>query len=108
MTPNALLAAARSGDQARLVAIFGPGSEELISSGDAVQDKNAGDAFVKRYGVMRRSRNLGDGTQILLVGADNFPFPIPLKKIPAEPMVLRHSVRGERCLVVELAETNSP
>ena len=81
---NALLAAARSGDQTQLVAIFGPGSKELISSGDAVQDKNAGDAFVKRYGVMHRWRNLGDGAQILLVGADNFPFPIPLKKNPAD------------------------
>ena len=81
---NALLAAARSGDQTQLVAIFGPGSKELISSGDAVQDKNAGDAFVKRYGVMHRWRNLGDGAQILLVGADNFPFPIPLKKNAAD------------------------
>jgi len=77
---NALLAAARSADQAELVAIFGPDSKELISSGDAVQDKNAGDAFVKRYDVMHRWRNLGDGAQMLLVGADNFPFPIPLKK----------------------------
>ena len=77
---NALLVAARSGDQTQLAAIFGPGSKELISSGDAVQDKNAGDAFVKRYEVMHRWRNLGDGAQILLVGADNFPFPIPLKK----------------------------
>ena len=77
---NALLAAARSGDQAELLAIFGPDSKELISSGDAVQDKNSGDAFVKRYDVMHRWRNLGGGAQMLLVGADNFPFPIPLKK----------------------------
>src|SRR5260370_6171549 len=29
---------------------------------------------------MHRWRNMPDGAQILLVGADNFPFPIPLKK----------------------------
>ena len=63
-----------------LLAIFGPDSKELISSGDAVQDKNAADAFAARYGVMHRWRKLADGAQILLVGADNFPFPIPLKK----------------------------
>jgi hypothetical protein len=77
---NALLAAAKSGDQNALPAIFGPDSKELIYSGDSVQDKNAADAFVARYGVMHRWRNMPDGAQILLVGADNFPFPIPLKK----------------------------
>jgi hypothetical protein len=77
---NALLAAAKSGDQNALLAIFGPDSKELIFSGDPVQDKNTKDAFVAGYGVMHRWRNMPDGAQILLVGADNFPFPIPLKK----------------------------
>jgi hypothetical protein len=77
---NALLAAAKSGDQAALLAVFGPDSKEVIFSGDAVQDKNAANAFVTGYGVMHRWRKMPDGSQILLVGADNFPFPIPLKK----------------------------
>jgi hypothetical protein len=77
---NALLAAARSRDQTAALAIFGPDSKEIIFSGDAVEDKNAADAFVERYGVMHRWRKLTDGAQILLVGADNFAFPIPLKK----------------------------
>lgn len=77
---NALLAAAKSDDQNALLAIFGPDSKELVYSGDSVQDKNAADMFVAGYGVMHRWRNMADGAQILLVGADNFPFPIPLKK----------------------------
>ena len=77
---NALLAAAKSGDQNTLLAIFGPDSKEVIYSGDAVQDKNAASAFVTEYGVMHRWRKMPDGSQILLVGADNFPFPIPLKE----------------------------
>ena len=77
---NALLAAAKSGDQNTLLAIFGPDSKEVIYSGDAVQDKNAASAFVMEYGVMHRWRKMPDGSQILLVGADNFPFPIPLKE----------------------------
>ena len=77
---TALLAAAKSDDQNALLAIFGPDSKEVIYSGDSVQDKNAVDAFVAGYGVMHRWRNMPDGAQILLVGADNFPFPIPLKK----------------------------
>ena len=77
---NALLAAAKSGDQNALLAIFGPDSKEVIYSGDAVQDKNIATAFAAGYGVMHRWRNMPDGTQMLMVGADNFPFPIPLKK----------------------------
>lgn len=77
---NALLTAAKAGDQNALLAIFGPDSKAVLFSGDPVQDKNAATAFVTRYGAMHRWRNMPDGSQILLVGADNFPFPIPLKK----------------------------
>jgi hypothetical protein len=77
---DALLTAAKAGDQNVLLTIFGPDSKELINSGDAVQDKHTIDLFVAGYGQMHRWRNMPDGSQILLVGADNFPFPIPLKK----------------------------
>ena len=77
---NSLLDAAKSGDQNALLAIFGRDAKDLISSGDAVQDKAAVDRFVAAYPVMHRWRNMANGDQMLLVGADNFPFPIPLKK----------------------------
>jgi hypothetical protein len=77
---NALLQAAKSGDQNAILAVLGPESKELISSGDPTQDKSVVDAFVSAYGEMHRFRKMPDGAQILLVGADNFPFPIPLKK----------------------------
>lgn len=77
---NALLAAAKVDDTTAALAILGPDSKELLFSGDAVEDKKAADAFAARYGVMHRWRKLTDGAQILLVGADNFAFPIPLKK----------------------------
>ena len=77
---DALLAAAKSGHQNALLAIFGPDSKQVINSDDPVQDKNAAAAFVAGYGVMHRWRKMPDGAQMLLVGADNFPFPIPLKK----------------------------
>jgi hypothetical protein len=77
---NALLDAVKSGDKNALLAIFGTDSKDLIFSGDAVQDKNTGDAFIAAYGVMHRWRKLADGAESLLVGADNFSFPIPLRK----------------------------
>jgi hypothetical protein len=72
--------AAKSGDQNALLAIFGTESKAIIFSGDAVQDKAAVDKFIVAYGVMHRWRKMPDGKQVLLIGADNFPFPIPLKK----------------------------
>jgi hypothetical protein len=77
---NALLQAAKSGDLNAVLAIFGRESKEIISSGDAVQDKATVDAFVASYGVMHRWRKMPDDAQVLLIGADNFAFPIPLKK----------------------------
>ncbi len=77
---SALLQAAKSGDQNAILTVLGPDSKDLVSSGDAVQDKSVTDAFVAAYGTMHRFRKMPDGAQILLVGADNFPFPIPLKK----------------------------
>src|ERR1039458_3959393 len=77
---NGLLAAVRSGDQNAALAILGADSKDLIESGDAVQDKTVAQAFAAKYGVMHRWRKLSDGAQVLLVGADNFSFPIPLKK----------------------------
>jgi Protein of unknown function (DUF2950) len=77
---NALQEAAKSDDQSTLLGIFGPESKEVLSSGDAVQDKNGVAAFARAYEVMHRWRRMANGDQILLVGYDNFPFPVPLKK----------------------------
>src|ERR1700735_2989674 len=77
---NQLMEAANSGDQNALLAIFGATSKDFLLSGDPVQDKAALAAFISGYGVMHRWRKMPDGSQILLVGADNFPFPIPLKQ----------------------------
>ncbi len=77
---NALLTAAKAGDQSAVLAIFGPDAKDVVLSGDPVEDKNAASMFIAGYGVMHRWRKMQDESQILLVGADNFPFPIPLKK----------------------------
>jgi hypothetical protein len=75
-----LLDAAKSGDQNAILAIFGPGSKEIISSGNAAEDKATVEKFVAAYDVMHRWRKMPDDGQILIIGADNFAFPIPLKK----------------------------
>jgi hypothetical protein len=75
-----LLDAAKSGDLNAVLEVFGPESKEVIFSGDALQDKATVNRFVSAYGEMHRWRKMPDGAQVLLIGADNFAFPIPLKQ----------------------------
>jgi len=77
---KALVDAAKAGDRDALLAIFGPESKDVIYSGDAEQDKSALSGFVSDYDVMHRWRRLQDDGQLLITGADNKTFPIPLKK----------------------------
>jgi hypothetical protein len=77
---DALLGAAKSGDQNALLSIFGPQSKALIFSGDAVQDKAMVSAFAAAYDTMHRWRKMSDDGELLLIGVDNFAFPIPLAK----------------------------
>ena len=76
----ALVAAAQSGDESALAAILGPDSKQILSSGDAVEDKNTVSTFVNAYQVMHRWRRMGDGYEMLLVGYTNYPFAVPLKQ----------------------------
>src|ERR1039457_4084070 len=46
---EALVAATRKDDLGTMLAILGPGSKELISSGDSVADNAARDKFVASY-----------------------------------------------------------
>jgi len=77
---KALADAAKSQNRDAIIAIFGPGSADIISTGDTAEDKTSLDGFAKAYQVMNRWRKLGDGSELLLVGAENQPFPIPLMK----------------------------
>jgi hypothetical protein len=77
---QALAAAAKSQNRDELLRIFGAGSADVISTGDAVEDKTALSGFTQAYQVMNRWRKLSDSSEVLLVGADNHAFPIPLKK----------------------------
>ena len=77
---KALLAAAKSGNQDAILAIFGPESKEIIDSGDPTQNKETVAAFVAAYETMHRWRKMDGKSEILVLGVDNFSFPIPLTK----------------------------
>src|ERR1700676_4354202 len=54
------------------------GSTELVSSQDEANDKLDREVFVQKYQEMHRLAREGDGTVTLFIGAENWPFPIPL------------------------------
>ena len=74
---HALVVAAQSHDEAALMNILGAGSE-VVSTGDNVQDKLEHEQFVQKYQEMHRLVREPDNTTILYIGAENWPFPIPL------------------------------
>jgi DUF2950 family protein len=77
---DALAAAARAGDDQSLLTLFGPDAKNLVGSGDAVQDKNTREDFVKGYDEKHSLEKQSDSHVVLVYGDDDFPFPVPIVK----------------------------
>jgi len=76
---KAAVAAARSDSDKELLAIFGAQAKDLLLSGDAVADKQRRAGFLKAYD--EKNSLVADGeNRIVVVGNNNWPFPIPLVK----------------------------
>jgi hypothetical protein len=75
---RALVAAAQNNDIARLQAIFGSGSDELVESGDDVADKSDRANFVKAYHAKHVLLDDGPDRRLLAVGVRGFQLPTPI------------------------------
>ena len=74
---RALLVAVQSQDSSTLKEILGQNAE-LISSNDAARDELDRNRFVSKYRQMHRLAPAANGAMVLYIGAENWPFPIPL------------------------------
>jgi hypothetical protein len=74
---NALFSAVQNNDEQELESILGAG-KELCSSGSEVEDKLEREHFSQKYQEMHRLVRELDGSTVLYVGAENWPFPVPL------------------------------
>ena len=74
---NALFLAVQSANEQAVVRILG-GNKELVSSGNEADDKLDRKQFVQKYEQMHRLVRASDGTTLLYIGAENWPFPLPL------------------------------
>ena len=77
---QALYDSAKANDAVALAAVLGASSQNVLSSGDPVQDNNARENFISKFEQMNRIGKERDGSRILFVGADNWPFPVSLKE----------------------------
>jgi hypothetical protein len=74
---HALFQAAQKSDERELEAILGT-EKQVISSGDEIEDKLEREQFSQKYQEMHRLVREADGNTVLYIGAENWPFPIPL------------------------------
>ena len=79
---DAVIAAAKKFDVAELVEIFGVGGEEIVLSGDFARDREHAMDFAAQAEEKRSvSVDPKTGTRaFLLVGKEDWPFPVPLVK----------------------------
>lgn len=75
---KALYAAAVADSQPAILDIFGPDGIEVILTGDGLDDKHSLDQFAASYREMHHLGQEPDGTTTLYVGAEDWPFPVPL------------------------------
>jgi hypothetical protein len=74
----ALVAAAKAADRAAVMRVLGPGSADIVSSGDPVADVATRKRFIEAYDAKHDVKMDAADKAILIVGAQSWPFPIPL------------------------------
>ncbi len=80
---DALVDAAQRFDEVALVQIFGPNGEDVVFSGETAQDRQRASDFVAEAGEKKSvSVDPRRGNRaFLLVGKEDWPFPVPLVKL---------------------------
>jgi len=77
---DALVTTAKSGDMKAALEVLGRDGEDIISSGDKVSDDAVRARFVASYDVKHQIAMEGTKKAILIIGDNDYPFPIPLEK----------------------------
>ena len=77
---RAFFDAMQAQDEQAPLSILGHAGKDILSSGDPQEDLDARVTFVVKYQEMHRFVTEANGTTTLVVGAENWPFPIPLVK----------------------------
>jgi len=74
----ALIGAAKAADRPGLMRVLGPGSAEIVSSGDEVADASGRKRVLDAYDAKHQVVMEGADKAALIIGNEDWPFPIPL------------------------------
>jgi Protein of unknown function (DUF2950) len=75
---QALVAAAKAGALEEVVAIFGPGGQELVDSSDPATMRRNREVFTAAVAEQWRLVDQGATGKVLVIGNEEWPFPVPL------------------------------
>jgi Protein of unknown function (DUF2950) len=76
----ALADAVKSGTTKSMLRVLGDDAKEIVESGDRVADSELRERFLSAYDAKHSISFDGDKKAVLIVGPDDFPFPIPLAR----------------------------
>ena len=74
----AALAAAVNRGPGDILKVLGKAAEDIVSSGDEIADNDIRQRLTSMYDTKHSIKAEGNKTATLLLGPDDFPFPIPL------------------------------
>jgi Protein of unknown function (DUF2950) len=74
----ALASAVKAGANRAILKVLGNDAEDIVESGDDVADAETRQRFLSAYDAKHSIKAEGNKKATLILGADEFPFPIPL------------------------------
>jgi Protein of unknown function (DUF2950) len=75
---SALVEAVKDGSKSKIKRVLGSDADEIIDSGDEVADAETRQRFLSAYDAKHSLGFEGNKKASIILGADDFPFPIPL------------------------------
>ena len=79
---DALIGATENYDATQLLAILGPDGSDIVQTGEPARDKELANAFAAQARTkMRIDENKTKTRATLIVGDEDWPFPVPIEKV---------------------------
>ena len=75
---DALVSAAKTGDRKAVLTVLGRDGADIVSSGDAIADASARNRVIEAYDAKHQVVMEGTDKAVLIIGQEDWPFPIPL------------------------------
>ena len=75
---DALVSAAKTGDRKAVLTVLGQKGADIVSSGDTVADASARNRVIEAYDAKHQMVMEGTDKAVLIIGHEDWPFPIPL------------------------------